>query len=311
MDVDSSSIESADAVYAVLGGMGQKYEITIDEILVRSTYRPSIAVAEKYQGPLGQVYLAGDAAHQNIPTGGYGMNMGLGDAFDLGWKLAARMKGYGGPALLESYEQDRRPVAQLCCARSGAHMNVHMDLHKTVELDASLIDDNSGEAQNRRQQIHDYYQRHDGENRDLGVEMGQRYKSAIIMADQNGEEPLWLPSRYIPSTWPGSRAPHVFLRDGSAIFDHYGKYFTVVEFSDGAERGTDMLGEAAEKLGVPLKALVLEGEDHAYRIWDTRLAIIRPDGHVSWRGESVQSLDTAMEIVSIVAGYGRPSSVHC
>lgn len=87
LDEDESKISSEDAVYRVLGGMGEKYKIKIDEILVRSTYRPNIAVARSYSALGGRVFLAGDSAHQNIPTGGYGMNMGLADAYDLGWKV--------------------------------------------------------------------------------------------------------------------------------------------------------------------------------------------------------------------------------
>lgn len=87
LDADESKISSEEAVYRVLGGMGEDYEITIDEVLVRSTYRPNIAVARTYSALNGRVFLAGDAAHQNIPTGGYGMNMGIADAYDLGWKV--------------------------------------------------------------------------------------------------------------------------------------------------------------------------------------------------------------------------------
>lgn len=74
MDVDHEAIDSHDAVYRALGGMGEPFKIKIDEILVRSTYRHSIAVARSLRSPLGKVFLAGDSAHQNIPTGGYGMN---------------------------------------------------------------------------------------------------------------------------------------------------------------------------------------------------------------------------------------------
>lgn len=87
LEVDHANISSEEAVYKVLGGMGEKYEITIDEILVRSTYRPNIAVSRNYSALNGQVFFAGDSAHQNIPTGGYGMNMGIADAYDLGWKV--------------------------------------------------------------------------------------------------------------------------------------------------------------------------------------------------------------------------------
>jgi FAD-dependent monooxygenase len=87
LEADISSVSSEEAVYTVLGGMGSKYNIAIDEILVRSTYRPNVAVARSYSALNRKVFLAGDSAHQNIPTGGYGMNMGIADAYDLGWKV--------------------------------------------------------------------------------------------------------------------------------------------------------------------------------------------------------------------------------
>ena len=73
MDTDPEAISTEEAVYRALGGVRGSYEINIDEVLVRSTYRPNIAIARRYSGFNGRVYLAGDAAHQNVPTGGYGM----------------------------------------------------------------------------------------------------------------------------------------------------------------------------------------------------------------------------------------------
>ena len=73
-----------EAVYTVLDGLKGKYEIKIDEILVRSVWRPYIAVAQTWTSPGQRVFLAGDAAHQNVPTGGYGMNTGIADAYNLG-----------------------------------------------------------------------------------------------------------------------------------------------------------------------------------------------------------------------------------
>lgn len=125
LDADVDTISSEDAVYEVLGGLYEKYPIKIDEILVRSVWRPNIAVARNYAGPHTRVFLAGDSAHQNIPTGGYGMNLGIGDAYDLGWKLAAVINGSAGKALLQSYEEERRPVALRNVERSGVHFDVH------------------------------------------------------------------------------------------------------------------------------------------------------------------------------------------
>lgn len=100
-------------VARVLGGMGSPYPISIDEVTATSIFTPTVALAETWSGNNQRVFLAGDACHQTIPSGGYGMNMGLADAWDLGWKLAATVQGWGGTHLMKTYEQERRPVAAL------------------------------------------------------------------------------------------------------------------------------------------------------------------------------------------------------
>jgi FAD-dependent monooxygenase len=309
LDADHSNIDSYDAIYQALGGLGQKYKIEVDEILVRSTYRPSIAVASMYRSTKGSVFLAGDAAHQNIPTGGYGMNMGLTDAFDLGWKLASVIHGSGGEGLLNSYEADRRPTALMSIERSGVHMATHMDVGAILKPDARIVDADTDEGRQMRERVHNHYQTHDGENNDLGVEMGYRYKSTICMDDEDtsAKEPEWLPSRYIPTTWPGSRAPHIFLNDGSAIFDHYGKGYTLIEFVEAdQDRSADFLVAAAKSKSVELDHVRLFGEEYARQAWERRLVIVRPDGHVSWRSNAVASPTAAMHIIEVIAGLGEP-----
>jgi FAD-dependent monooxygenase len=303
LDTDETKIDSYDAIYRCLGGLNGKYEIKVDEILVRSTYRPSIAIARRYRGALGRIYLAGDAAHQNIPTGGYGMNMGLADAYDLGWKLAAVINGDGGSLLLDSYEMDRRPVAMETIEHSGVHTMTQVNSAKLLQPNASTVDEDSEGGRKMRKEIHDYYQVNDGENKSLGVEMGYRYKSSICIRDEDAApEPDWHPSRYEPTTWPGSRAPHVFLNDGSAIFDHYGKHYTLIEFSDHSDRGGHLIRKAAEFSGVPLKHVELFNEEKALQLWERRLILVRPDGHVAWRSSKVADLATATQIVNIVSG---------
>ena len=168
------------------------------------------------------------------------------------------------------------------------------------------VDSDSGRAM--RHAIHEHYQTHDDENRDLGIEMDHRHKSCVYVIPKNhgAEEPPWTPRHYIPSTWPGHRAPQVFLRDGSSIFDHYGKYFTVIEFVDSdamEDRGIDLLLLAAQERHVPMKHVSLIDEDHARRIWEQSLVIVRPDGHVAWRGCEFGSGKTAREVVEVVAGF--------
>lgn len=299
---DCDAISSHDAVHIVLGGLNKPYSVQIDEVLVRSTYRPSIAIARSYAGSKGRVFLAGDAAHQNIPTGGYGMNIGLGDAFDLGWKLAATLHGWGDPGLLRSYEDDRRPVAMTSIERSGVHNGVHGKGAELLGLHGPLSELDKVSYQAVLDSIHQHYQLHDGENKDLGIEMGQRYTSRICITEKQDQPPAWVPSRYIPTTWPGSRAPHVFLTDGRPIFDLYGTWFSLIDFCTDPNNGAKVLMDAAAVLGVPVKHLQLAGEEHARQVWEERLVIVRPDGHVAWRGPTVSSQDDAVKILRIITG---------
>lgn len=303
---NSDEIDAYDAVYRVLGGVDTPYCIKIDEILVRSTYRPSIAIARSYASSKGRVYLAGDAAHQNIPTGGYGMNMGLGDAFDLGWKLAAVIHQWGGPALLSSYEEERRPIALTSIERSGVHNAVHAKGAQLLGARGPLSELEEESNRAVRESVHQHYQTHDGENRDLGIEMGQVYKSGVCITEHQDQKPEWVPSKYIPTTWPGSRAPHVFLKDGKPIFDLYGAWFTLVDFSSGDQPAGNTFVEAAATIGVPLQHVQFEGEEHARRLWEKSLVIVRPDGHVAWRGDTAPGREEAIKILRTITGHLEP-----
>jgi FAD-dependent monooxygenase len=245
----------------------------------------------------------GDAAHQNIPTGGYGMNMGSSDAYELGWKLATVMNGHAHPDLLKSCEEERRPVALISIERSGVHMQLHNSIAKITGGHPEKLDDDSEEGRQMRRLVSDHYQLHDGENRDLGIEMGYRYKSRVVIPDGT-KEPRWTPKELVASTWPGIRAPHVFLRDGTPIFDLYGKYFTLIEFSNRTNSGAHHLIEAAQTHWVPLKHVLLEDEEHAHRIWEKRLVLVRVDGHVAWRADQLLDLDAADEIIRTITGNG-------
>ena len=227
--------------------------------------------------------------------------MGIADAFELGWKLAAVIDGYAEPTLMASYEQERRPTAITSIERSGVHMGVHMKVTKLIQGKTEALDADTEEGRSLREIVHRYYQKHDGENTDFGIEMGYRYRSNIIVQD-GSKEPEWTPSRYLPTTFPGSRAPHVFLRDGSALFDHYGKHYTLVEFSDGTVRGASLLLDAALRHWVPVEHLFLTGESHAHSVWERRLVLVRPDGHVAWRADEVKNASEASDIFATITG---------
>ncbi|PVH68972.1 hypothetical protein DL98DRAFT_627335 [Cadophora sp. DSE1049] len=282
---DAKDIDPYEAVSKVLGGSGSPVPIKIDEIIVTSAWRPNICIADEYTTPNKRVFLSGDSAHQNIPTGGYGMNTAVVDSFDIGWKIAAVLGGYGGPALLDAYEAERRPVAQRAIERSGVHWSVHEDIWGWVkESDKSIV---SKDAEDLKERIRQHATAHDGENRDRGIEFGYRYRdSPIICPDEDGtEEPPYLERSYVPSTWPGARAPHVFLKDReTSIFDIFGqgKEFSLVDFTPDARYASEFV-PVAEEMGIPLKVVHLPDEEHARKIWERDAVLVRPDDHVAWR----------------------------
>ncbi|KAJ5532324.1 FAD binding domain-containing protein [Penicillium frequentans] len=309
LDAEPEKIDSYDAVYRVLGGLYGPYRIEIDEILVRSIWRPNIAVARTWVGSTGRVFLAGDAAHQNIPTGGYGMNMGIGDAFDLGWKLSSVINGQGGTGLLKSYELERRPVALRNVEQSGVHFNIHGGLKDLLSGgDPRRVDGDDEAALALRKRIHEYYQLHDGENKDLGIEMGYRYNSPVVICrEDDGVEPEFNPHKYTPTTWPGSRAPHLYLTDGTSIFDSFGKHWALLVFTN-QEVGQTHIVTAARAAGLSLRQVDLSGEDDAKRLYERNLVLIRPDHHVAWRATEMLSLKVAKGVLEVITGRLDSSS---
>ncbi|KAK1725890.1 FAD-binding domain-containing protein [Colletotrichum acutatum] len=314
LDAEPEKIESHHAVYRVLGGLYEPYKFQIDEILVRSIWRPNVAVTHHWRSREGHVFLAGDSAHQNIPTGGYGMNMGIGDAFDLGWKLASVVNGEGGPGLLESYELERKPVALRNVERSHDHFKVHKELQMLLSGgDPRRVDADTEEARLLRQRVHEFYQSHDGENRDLGIEMGYWYNSLIILhQEDDGSEPFSDPRCYTPTTWPGGRPPHLFLSDGTPIFDKFGKHWSLLCFTE-TNVGQDYIVQAASDLGLSLSLINLSEEAQARALYERNLLLIRPDQHVAWRARAVESpaiVDAVLRTVSgrIVMGIRKAVS---
>ncbi len=285
LDVDVATLDPERCVQAVLGGSEGPYPIKIDKILVTSSWRPNICIADRYRSRVGRIFLSGDACHQNIPTGGYGMNTAVGDSFDIGWKLACVIKGFAGHHLLESYEQERRPVAIRNIDHSGHHSSIHQTYINWVrEQKKATVLAQTGEGEKLRKRIADHVRHNDGENKDHGIEMGYRYNdSPVIVPDHEVQEPEWNLRQYIVSTWPGTRAPHVFLADGeTSIFDLFGRAYTCVDFSEHGGFAAEF-AEVAKELQMPLEIVHLPKEKHVRAVWGRDAFIIRPDDHVAWR----------------------------
>jgi hypothetical protein len=244
------------------------------------------------------------------PHGGLSMNTGVEDALDLSWKLAAVLKGYGGPALLGTYNEERRPRLLQALDSVDGNVKKQFPFHGMAAAAgrATLNSDNE-EGRKARAEINAHLQEIGDHGRYYGIELDTRVKSSIIVQDTDGSsEPAWDPEHYTPTTWPGARAPHVNLSDGAtSIFDKLGLEFTLVYFTESSDKEHPIVTgfeKAAKDLDIPLKITTLVGEDHAQKIWTHSLVLIRPDRHVSWRGQAHELLpeNRITQILRIVVG---------
>jgi len=261
------------------------------EILKANPWSPHLVVAGSYGR--GRIWMAGDSVHQFIPTGGYGMNTGVCDGVDLAWKFAAVLQCWGGPNLLTSIDAERRPVAMTNCEASEAHMAIRIQIAAEY---TPLIHQNSAAGATAREALgRRILELGNHENESLGIELGYRYRGSPIVCNESGEPP-WSKLHYVPSTWPGVRAPHVFLEDGTAIFDRFGRWFTLLNFG---RADPAALVAAARARQVPLTVVNIE-DPHARSIYERDLVLIRPDQHVGWRGNTVPR--DALSIIDRVRG---------
>jgi hypothetical protein len=228
------------------------------------------------------VFLAGDAVHLVIPTGGLGMNTGVGEATDLAWKLAATLRGWGGPNLLRSYGIERRPVgarnvAASTCASRGRR--------KWRAAYKPIMRESTPEGLAARA---DYIRIADAEQRKsnemIGAELGYRYAGSPLIWPEPGEAPPDDVIRYVPTTFPGARLPHVWLDDGTAMQDRIGDGYTLLRLG-GCDHDAAALARAFATIGAPLD--VLDVPDAAARdIYGYDFLLLRPDLHVVWRGNA-------------------------
>jgi 2-polyprenyl-6-methoxyphenol hydroxylase-like FAD-dependent oxidoreductase len=250
------------------------------EMLYVGEWKQNLLLADGYGQ--GRVFLAGDAVHLMIPTGGLGMNSGVGDAVDLSWKLAAVLQGWGGRNLLPSYEIERRPVGERNVAASRY---ATLGRRKWRAAYRSNIRDHTPEGAAARAElirIADVEQRKSNEM--IGAELGYRYVGSPLIMEEPGEGPEYDFREYVPTTWPGARLPHVWLADGTAMQDRigYGHGYTLLRLGS-TQASTESLQRTFAALGAPLQ--VLDIPDAAPRdIYRRDLLLLRPDLHVAWRG---------------------------
>lgn len=248
------------------------------EILSKDIWVASSLLADRYSR--GRIVLAGDACHLHPPFGGYGMNMGIGDAVDLGWKIAAELRGWGGENLVATYETERRPI----------HLKV---IEEAVENHKMMIgspwrdglDDDTPEGEALRREVGAALEATKSrEYHTLGTVLGLCYERSPIIVRESGPMPPQGGAVYHPSAYPGCLAPHGWLADGRSLYDAFGQGFALVIADDAGEDEVARARAEAAALAAPL-AIVRPGATIVAR-YESKLALIRPDQIVAWRGDA-------------------------
>jgi 2-polyprenyl-6-methoxyphenol hydroxylase-like FAD-dependent oxidoreductase len=244
----------------------------------------------------GRTVLAGDAAHTTSPTGGHGLNTGIGDVSDLGWMLDALLRGWGGDQLLAAYNAERRPVA----IRNGTSSTKNYGAWvQAVGRDLVLDDTREGEAQRRAvgAQMNAMLA---NEWHSFGVAMGYRYDTSPIVVPDGTPPTPDEPGEYVQTARPGHRAPHAWLADGRSTIDLFGDGFTLLRL--GFAGDVTPLIATADDRGVPLRIVALDDPAIA-RLYERRLVLVRPDGMVAWRADRLP--DDVAALVATVTGSVR------
>jgi len=247
------------------------------EILNADSWTASELLADRYADR--RIILAGDACHLHPPAGGYGMNMGVGDGIDLGWKIAATLQGWGGAELVASYEAERRPVHRAVLDEALANYAIY------VAPIPPEIEDETPQGETIRAKVGAGILASKGrEFNTLGTVLGLGYHGSPIVESENTPVRPHDSEVYTPSARPGYLAPHAWLSDGRSLYDLFGQGFALVVAED-ADR--DEIGKAiseADRLGVPLTIVEPQNVPVA-DLYGAQIALVRPDQHVAWRGD--------------------------
>ncbi len=291
LDPDSE-MAGFDADAALRRAAGQDFTYEIISVL---PWKRRELVAKSYGG--GRLFIAGDAAHQMSPTGGLGMNTGIGDAVDLGWKLAAMIEGWGGAHLLRSYEIERKPVAVSSVAASSATY-----VHETSLPANRAIADDSAEGIQARQQFAAALQGRRGagnERLNDSIKLAYCYENSPIVAFDEADKAPAPDKKPIAHCRTGARAPHAWLAPGVSTLDLFGKGFVLLRF----DRAIEVAGlmTAASARAVPLEIINVDNREIAV-LYQRPLVLVRPDGHVAWRGTACP--DYALALLDQLRGAG-------
>ncbi|GAB2805105.1 FAD-dependent monooxygenase [Streptomyces daliensis] len=250
------------------------------ELLSDGEWHLTHRVADRYRA--GNVFLVGDAAHTLSPSGGFGLNTGIADAADLGWKLAATLDGWAGQGLLDTYETERRPIAVE--SLEEANLNLQRTLRRQVPPEIHL---DGPEGERARAEMAERLES-SGARREFDapeIHFGLRYRSPAIIEDPDVPVRDGRPdAHWRPGSEPGYRAAHAWWDAATSTLDLFGHGFVLLRFAE--HDGLAGLERAFAERGVPL-TVRHGGDGEVAKLYERSFVLVRPDGHVAWRGDDL------------------------
>ena len=254
------------------------------EVLGTDPWQARALLADRYRA--GRLFLAGDAAHQNPPWGGHGFNTGVGDAVNLGWKLAAVLRGWAPAELLDSYEAERRPVAQQTITIAAANTAA-----LPTDLAAAATEDDDAAAAALATRIEaskrlEFYC--------LGLVLGYGYGPGIGTQTTDGTD-------FTPGPLPGNRLPHRWIRPGLSLYDRLGSGFTLI----GEATLAGPLLSLASRRGVPITVAGDIGTSPR-DAFGAALVLVRPDQHIACLGDCVSPATAPVFLTRALTGFTPP-----
>ncbi|MDI9884720.1 FAD-dependent monooxygenase [Streptomyces sp. HNM0645] len=270
------------------------------ELLGDSEWHLTHRVADRYRA--GRVLLAGDAAHTLSPSGGFGLNTGIADAADLGWKLAATLNGWAGRHLLDTYDTERRPIAleSLNEANTNLQRTMGREVPPEIHLDGPEGERARTEMAGRLESS--------GAQREFDapqIHFGLRYRSPAIIDDPDVPVRHGQPDAdWRPGSEPGHRAAHAWWDASTSTLDLFGRGFVLLRFADHDD--LPAFEDAFAGRGVPL-TVHQGGDPEIAKLYERSFVLVRPDGHVAWRGDDLPG-DPATLVDTVRGERGEAAS---
>jgi 2-polyprenyl-6-methoxyphenol hydroxylase-like FAD-dependent oxidoreductase len=290
---DFEAVDRDASLRAILGvGTDFNYDIMSKEDWIARRL-----VADRFRDR--RAFICGDAAHLWVPMAGYGMNAGIADAMNLSWQLAAVLHGWAPAAMLDAHEAERQPITEQVSRYAMNHAVSLAKLRSAVPAD---IDDAGPAGAAARARVgRELYDLNVHQYCCGGLNFGYFYDASPIIAYDDAAPPGYDMYNFTPSTVPGCRTPHLWLRDGRSLYDALGPDYTLIRTDRSAP--ADALLAAAAQRRVPITLLDLDASQAA-ALYPWTFVLSRPDQHVAWRGDAVSA--DPLALIDRIRGAGSP-----